>query len=318
MIGHRIRCYRVSGLLVSFPLDFTIPGRLFIRIFTLLFLASLSACWSSQRSSSARPAPDRLDVASPPPTTTSLPGPTLEGAVITSTPIVQLTATPTIPAAPLVCSPLDGIRIEDLSGHIVNPFQPPTLGSDDPHQGVDLADLYPGSAVARAGRGVQAVLAGRVASVIRNRFPYGNAILIETPLESLPEAWLEALQVPTPEPTLPARSALTCPTPQVPAVWNLVQHSLYLLYAHMQQTPSLQPGDVVSCGEKLGTIGRTGNALNPHLHLEARVGPAGVDFTSMAHYDASASPAEMRAYCDWRVSGLFQLIDPMRVFTASP
>jgi murein DD-endopeptidase MepM/ murein hydrolase activator NlpD len=183
---------------------------------------------------------------------------------------------------------------------------------------VDLADLLTGSAVARAGRGVQAALAGRVASVIRNRFPYGNAILIETPLDGLPGAWLEVLQVPTPEPTLPARSALTCPTPQVPAAWNLVQRSLYLLYAHMQQTPSLDPGEMVSCGEKLGAIGSTGNALNPHLHLEARLGPAGADFTSMAHYDASASPAEMRAYCDWRVSSLFQLIDPMRVFKVLP
>jgi murein DD-endopeptidase MepM/ murein hydrolase activator NlpD len=318
MNRHRIRCCQVAGLLVSFPLDFTTHGRLFIRIFTLLFLASLFACWSSQRSSGARPAPEQVVVASPPPTTTSLPAPALEEVAITSMPAVQLTATPTILSAPLVCSPLDGIRIEDLSGHIVNPFQPPPPGSDDPHQGVDLADLYPGSAVARAGRGVQAVLAGRVASVIRNRFPYGNAILIETPLESLPAAWLEALQVPTPEPTLPVRSALTCPTPQVPAVWNLAQRSLYLLYAHMQQTPSLQPGEAVSCGEKLGAVGSTGNALNPHLHLEARVGPAGTDFPSMAHYDASASPAEMRAYCDWRVSGLFQLIDPMRIFMTSP
>jgi murein DD-endopeptidase MepM/ murein hydrolase activator NlpD len=238
--------------------------------------------------------------------------------VITSIPTVQLTATPTIPAAPPVCSALDGIRIDDLASHIVNPFQPPPPGSDDPHQGVDLADLFPGSGVARAGRGVQAALAGRTASVIRNRFPYGNAILIETRLEDLPAAWLESLPVPTPGPTLPARSALTCPTPQVPVAWDLAQRSLYLLYAHMQQAPSLRPGEAVLCGENLGAIGSTGNALNPHLHLEARVGPAGADFSSMAHYTTSASSAEMRAYCDWRVSGLFQLIDPMRVFTSSP
>jgi murein DD-endopeptidase MepM/ murein hydrolase activator NlpD len=80
----------------------------------------------------------------------------------------------------------------------------------------------------------------------------------------------------------------------------------------------LQPGAEVSCGEKLGAIGSSGNALNPHLHLEARAGPAGADFASMAHYDASASPAEMRAYCDWRVSGLFQLIDPMLFFVTAP
>ena len=257
-------------------------------------------------------------IASSPPAAAKVSTPTPAKVFTASPPTVRLPATPTVPAAPPVCSPLDGIQVDGLASHIVNPFQPPPPGSDDPHQGVDLADLFPGSGVARAGRGVQAALAGRVASVIRNRFPYGNAILIETRLEGLPGAWLDALQVPTPEPTLPARSALTCPTPQVPAVWDLAQRSLYLLYAHMQQTPSLDPGEAVSCGEKLGAVGSTGNALNPHLHLEARVGPARADFTSMAHYDTSASPAEMRAYCDWRVSGLFQLIDPMRFFAAAP
>jgi murein DD-endopeptidase MepM/ murein hydrolase activator NlpD len=247
-----------------------------------------------------------------------MPPPTSQEANTAAPQPTQLPATPTNPSPPQVCSPLDGIKVGDLASHIVNPFHPPPPGSDDPHQGVDLADLVPGSGVARAGRGVQAVLAGQVAGVIHDRFPYGNAILVETPLEGLPAAWLEALQVPTPAPTLPPRSALTCPTPQAPAAWDLARRSLYLLYAHMQQVPSLQPGEAVSCAEKLGAIGSSGNALNPHLHLEARAGPARANFTSMAHYDTSASPQEMRLYCDWRVSGLFQLIDPMRFFVAAP
>ena len=57
----------------------------------------------------------------------------------------------------------------------------------------------------------------------------------------------------------------------------------------------------------------SGNALNPHLHLEARVGPAGTRLDSMAHYDSSASPAEMAAYCLWRVSGAFQRINPLQL-----
>ncbi len=202
-----------------------------------------------------------------------MPPPTPEVKVTASLQPTRLTSTPTIPAVPRVCSPLDGIEASDLAGQIVNPFHPPQPGSDDPHQGVDLADLAPGSGVARAGGEVQAVLAGRVAGVIQDRFPYGNAILIETPLDDLPAAWLAALPVPTPEPTLPARSALTCPTPQAPPAWDLSQRSLYLLYAHMQQAPTLPPGEAVSCGEELGSIGSTGNALNPHLHLEAACGP---------------------------------------------
>jgi len=244
--------------------------------------------------------------------------PTPKQATASPIPPTPPSATSTLPAAPQVCSPLEGVGVNDLSSHIVNPFHPPRPGSDDPHQGVDLADLFPGSGVARAGLGVRAVLAGRVASVIHDRFPYGNAVLVETPLEGIPAGWLVALQVLTPAPTLASHSALTCPTPQAPQVWNLAQRSLYLIYAHMQQTPGLLPGEAVSCGEGLGVIGSSGNALNPHLHLEARVGPAGADFASMAHYDSSASPQEMRAYCEWRVSGLFQLIDPMRFFKASP
>jgi murein DD-endopeptidase MepM/ murein hydrolase activator NlpD len=253
-----------------------------------------------------------------PSTATNLPAPTPSKPVRASIQPTQPPATLATPAGPPVCSPLDGIKAADLASHIVNPFHPPLPGSDDPHQGVDLADLIPGSGVARAGRNVQAVLAGRVASVIHDRFPYGNAILVETRLKGLPAAWLKTLQLPTPAPTLPPRSALTCPTPQAPEIWDLAQRSLYLLYAHMQQAPAWQPGEMVSCGEKLGAVGSSGNALNPHLHLEARLGPAGADFVSMAHYITSASPAEMRAYCDWRVSGLFQLIDPMRIFASAP
>jgi murein DD-endopeptidase MepM/ murein hydrolase activator NlpD len=289
-----------------------------MRSFVWLIAVGLSACYPVKSPPSAHPAPSGEGAASRTPTVTSVPTQRPEEAVVASLESTQSPPAPTIPAAPQVCSPLDGIKVGDLPSHIANPFHPPPPGSDDPHQGVDLADLIPGSGVARAGRGVQAVLAGRVTGLIHDRFPYGNAILVETPLDGLPAAWLEALQVPTSEPTLPARSALTCPTPQAPESWDLAQRSLYLIYAHMQQAPTLRPGEVVSCGEKLGAIGSSGNALNPHLHLEARVGPAGVDFASMAHYTTSASPAEMRAYCDWRVSGLFQLIDPLRFFAAEP
>jgi murein DD-endopeptidase MepM/ murein hydrolase activator NlpD len=282
---------------------------------------SLCACQVAPSPASTRVTPAGEGIVSLPTITAHSLPPTHHQSTASPTPPTQPTqpvATSTLPAAPQVCSPLDGVSVNDLSSRIVNPFHPPRPGSDDPHQGVDLADLFPGSGVARAGLRVRAVLAGRVASVIHDRFPYGNAILVETPLEGIPAGWLTALQVPTPAPTPSARSALTCPTPQAPQVWNLTQRSLYLIYAHMQQTPGLQLGEAVSCGEELGAIGGSGNALNPHLHLEARVGPAGADFASMAHYDSSASPQEMRAYCAWRVSGLFQLIDPMRFFKAPP
>ena len=77
-------------------------------------------------------------------------------------------------------------------------------------------------------------------------------------------------------------------------------------------------GDPVECGERIGLIGQSGNALTPHLHLEARVGPAGARFDSMAHYSGGISLQEMSNYCDWRVSGLFQLIDPMKILVNLP
>ena len=318
IILHRIHLYRLAGHLVSFRLDFTIPGRYLLWVFYLLVILSLFACQVAPGPANTHLAPVGDEAVSQPAITARWLSPTPGQATATLIPITQPPATSTPLAAPQVCSPLEGVGINDLSSHIVNLFHPPRPGSDDPHQGVDLADLFPGSGVARAGLGVRAVLAGRVASVIHDRFPYGNAILIETPLEGIPAGWLTALQVPTPAPTTSVHSALTCPTPQTPQIWNLTQRSLYLIYAHMQQTPGLLPGEVVSCGEGLGVIGSSGNALNPHLHLEARVGPAGADFASMAHYDTSASAQEMRAYCEWRVSGLFQLIDPMHFFTLSP
>jgi murein DD-endopeptidase MepM/ murein hydrolase activator NlpD len=73
-------------------------------------------------------------------------------------------------------------------------------------------------------------------------------------------------------------------------------------------------GEAVTCGQTLNAIGNSGNSLNPHIHLELRVGPADTSFEGMAHYTGSASPQEMHNYCLWRVSETFQLLDPMMLF----
>jgi hypothetical protein len=92
-----------------------------------------------------------------------------------------------------VCSPLEGIPLANLPELVSNPYAPPPPGSDDPHHGVDLALLDPTTRLALAGHPVQAALPGIVAGAIRERFPYGNAVLVETPLEELPAAWQEVL-----------------------------------------------------------------------------------------------------------------------------
>jgi murein DD-endopeptidase MepM/ murein hydrolase activator NlpD len=185
------------------------------------------------------------------------------------------------------------------------------LGSDDPHQGVDFADIDPVYEIALEGRTVQAIFSGSVAAVIQDRFPYGYAILVETPLEQVPPGWLVNLQIPTPAPTQESHLSLTCPKSENPPNWDFDHRSLYLMYAHLKEPFNLQVGDQVTCGQKLNAIGNSGNSLNPHLHIEVRVGPAGAIFEGIAHYTGSASPEEMHNYCLWRVSDTFQLLDPM-------
>jgi murein DD-endopeptidase MepM/ murein hydrolase activator NlpD len=242
---------------------------------------------------------------------TVAPSPTF---LLTSTQ-TELPVTFTPPSAAQLCSPLEGYTLAEMPALVSNPYNPPPPGSDDPHQGVDLADRAEGSGIALAGRQVQAVLAGRVAAVVKDRFPYGNALLVETPFEQLPAGWVEALGLREPIPTSQPDPALTCPD-VVPKTWG-EGSALYLLYAHLQQAPAFQTGDGVSCGQGIGAVGDSGNALNPHLHLEVRLGPAGAVFSSLAHYDNRATLEEMDQYCTWRVRGIFRLVDPLRLLALS-
>jgi murein DD-endopeptidase MepM/ murein hydrolase activator NlpD len=194
---------------------------------------------------------------------------------------------------------------------VSNPYHPPEPGSDDPHQGVDLAVIDPANRIALSGSPVQAILNGQVAMLINDRFPYGNAVLIETPLEAAGPDWWAQAGVPTPAPTLAPRSALTCPAFVHPPAGDAARRSVYVLYAHLQSIAQLSVGQPVSCGQALGVVGMSGNALAPHLHVEIRAAPAAIQLGSMEHYDVSASQDEMAAYCLWRVSGLFQLVDPL-------
>jgi murein DD-endopeptidase MepM/ murein hydrolase activator NlpD len=271
----------------------------------LLLAGSLAACTAPSPTSQPSYTP------STPPQAGATPTPQPPA---TRSPTFTPAASPT-PTPFQACSPLLDIAAQELASIVANPYSPPPLGSDDPHQGVDLAQVRDGIAI--SGPPVQAVLPGRVALVVSNRFPYGNAVLVETPLEALPAAYLDALDLPAIPAVPEKRTALTCPTPAAPLVFDFEQRSLYLLYAHLLEPPALSVGDAIACGQPIGAIGSSGNALNPHLHLEVRLGPAGVRFPGMAHYDTGATPDEMAAYCQWRVSGAFVTIDPLRLFVES-
>lgn len=215
---------------------------------------------------------------------------------------------PTATAGLWICLPLPGMNLQELHAAVSNPYNPPPLGSDDPHQGVDLAIQH--NRIALAGSPVMSILRGQVSAVIDNRFPYGYALLVETPIRDIPDVSGLAGQLPTPMPTLASHPSLTCPKPDNPPNWDIEHRFLYILYAHLVNRPAFQPGESISCGQEIGFIGQSGNALNPHVHIEIRIGPAQARLASLSHYDSRATLQEMSNYCTWRVSGLFQHIDP--------
>jgi murein DD-endopeptidase MepM/ murein hydrolase activator NlpD len=133
-------------------------------------------------------------------------------------------------------------------------------------------------------------MGGKVAAVVIDRLPYGNMVIIETPASLLSSQFDEYFDIG-------------------------VNESLYHLYAHMQSSPLVKLGDLVECGQLLGAVGTTGyNIVNPHLHLETRIGPVGVQFKGMAFYTTSATQNEMDTYLRWRTSGEFSHFDPMLLF----
>lgn len=245
--------------------------------------------------------------------------PTME-ATATSTPLPP-TATP-IPYSP-ISSPLQNIPLSEINMVNTNPFDPPTLGFDEPHQGIDYSYYrYKNEAMDDTdgieGLEVLSVLNGTVASVIYDRMPYGNAIIIETPLDVIDPAFLASLSIPEIAPTLVPDPRHNCPELVNDPLWDNANRSLYFVYAHLLNYPELAIGEKVNSGQLIGQVGNTGNSSNAHLHLELRLGPGGASFSSMAKYDTRASQEEMANYCTWRISNRFQLLDPNLILQLQP
>jgi len=212
----------------------------------------------------------------------------------TYTPFQSFTTTPKeSTATPLsfrICSPLADHTWLDLQEIVSNPFNPPSPGKDTGHHGVDFAYYRRGNRLSIQGVLVESVFLGQVALVVKNRPPYGNMVIIETPQQDLFDELAGQIKIPENE-------------------------SLYFLYAHMLDTPEVDLKEVVACGQVLGKVGNTpkGWSSAPHLHVEARIGPAGVTFSGMANYDNSASLEEIENYNYWRTSGIFRMVDPMLI-----
>ena len=158
---------------------------------------------------------------------------------------------------------------------------------------MDFAYYRDGSRASIAGEGVQAVLGGIVAAALDNHYPYGNMVMIETPLDSLPKALADELGIAPGE-------------------------SLYTVYAHLVGAPTVSLGDPVGACQPLGAVGHSGNAGVAHLHLEMRLGPAASRFPLMEFYTWTATEEAKTAYLRWRISGDFRHFDPMLVLSYVP
>jgi murein DD-endopeptidase MepM/ murein hydrolase activator NlpD len=187
----------------------------------------------------------------------------------------------------------------------------PASGSDGGHHGVDFGFYRYGKYDRMAGVPIQSVLDGVVAGVLPDRRPYGNAIIIETSVDKLPPDWQSVLAGISPPQAVTLDGHLQCPQIIAPVNANSDHRSLYILYAHMFSATDLSIGTSVHSGEIIGAVGTSGASINEHLHLEIRLGFSGNQFDQMAHYINDASTDEMDQYCTWRVSGWYELLDPM-------
>jgi murein DD-endopeptidase MepM/ murein hydrolase activator NlpD len=168
--------------------------------------------------------------------------------------------TPTPITESLICSPLQDHGLDELPGIVSAPYDPPPPGKEERHHGVDFSYYRRGDRESILGVGVQSILDGSVSAVITDAFPYGNFVIVETNARQLP-AWLQ--------------EKLAMEEDQ----------SLYMLYAHLSETSRLTVGEPVVGCQHLGSVGKSGNAGIPHLHLEARIGPQGAVFDQMAYYE---------------------------------
>ena len=217
-----------------------------------------------------------------------------------------------------VCSPLEGETLGELTEIITQPFKPPRAGQDvenDDHHGVDFAYYRRKDLLSIDGLPVLSVLDGEVVTIINDKFPYGNAIIIETLLDSISPFLLDQLNPPSIQPTVVPDPKFNWASEELPFQLAETSRSLYIYYAHLKYPTDVKIGDKVTCGQQIGKVGNTGDSSNPHLHFETRIGPSGARFDSMAYYTAQSTQSERYNYIVWRVTNLFQLFDPMALLS---
>jgi murein DD-endopeptidase MepM/ murein hydrolase activator NlpD len=220
------------------------------------------------------------------------------------------------PTNVLINSPLDGFSVGDLQELISQNFKAPPPGEDTGHHGVDFAFWSRGNKPI-LGVPILATFPGKVAMAgSEEKPPYGFALIIETPLDEISKNLIQAIKIPTQPMGTIINNKLNCPDLSKDQ-WNTTSKSLYTLYGHMIKAPTFKTGDSIQEGQTIGYVGNSGYSSAPHLHLEMRIGPSNATFINMGHYDPVTTEEDRHNYCNWRVSGVFQMFDPMDLFKAS-
>jgi len=257
----------------------------------LTLLAFIAASCADRQNTPVPPS----GTASPVPVWTASPSPSSPAATPSPTPEHPAASpSPTETPAPKwiqqLCSPLAEQALAEIPEIVSDPYNPPPPGRDERHHGVDFAYYRRKDRITNEGEIVQAILPGRAAAVVKNQLPYGNMVILETEGSRLPPVLRADLGIRPGE-------------------------SLYHLYAHFGAAPLVVFGDEIACGQPLGAVGASGyNIVNPHLHLETRIGPAGMSFPAgLGFYTTAASDDERENYLLWRTSGVFRHFDPMRL-----
>jgi murein DD-endopeptidase MepM/ murein hydrolase activator NlpD len=262
--------------------------------------------------------------ASPAMTATTTPLPT-ETATPQPTPTITITPTPTaMPLISEISSPLQDIELSDLrliTSYAYSFIYPFSEGPDDDknHPAVDLSFYKFKDWTTVVGHPIQAILPGKVVTLTNNVYPYGNSILIETPLSWLSPDLIDKMQIGKPYSLDEIAARSPCQPDQTRISWSQTDESVYTLYAHMQSPTTVKVGDEIVSGEVIGAVGATGHAVvgNEHLHLEVRVGPSNASFGTISEYISSATDEERYNYCIWALSEVFLPINPSNFWVQS-
>jgi murein DD-endopeptidase MepM/ murein hydrolase activator NlpD len=88
--------------------------------------------------------------------------------------------------------------------------------------------------------------------------------------------------------------------------------SLFMLYAHLQNAPTLYAGDTVRAGQIIGNADNSGNSKGSHLHLETRKGETGsLHFGEMCTTVCAPTPNDpYPRFRQWYKSGQFSSFNP--------